>query len=41
MPNNVKISDYKSGAAKKAKLPMLSVYVHRQIDEKSWEAIQL
>ena len=36
MPTNVKILDYKSGAAQRAKLAMLSVYVHRRIDSKTW-----
>ena len=36
MPTNVKIADYKSGAAKKAKLAMISLYIHRRIDSKTW-----
>ena len=36
MPTNVKIADYKSGAAQRAKLAMLSIYIHRRIDSKTW-----
>ena len=35
MPN-VKIQDFKTGAAKKVKLPIMPIYVHRRIDEKTW-----
>ena len=36
MPVNVKIADYQTGTAQHAKVQVLSLYVHRQLDDKTW-----
>ena len=36
MPVHVKITDYLTGTAQHAKVQVLSLYVHRQIDDKTW-----